>query len=64
MPGASAVVTALVGSGLPTNGFVFCGFLKRKAGKMKKELSEFINLEKTIVFYESPHRILKTVEIV
>ncbi|MDR2645069.1 MAG: 16S rRNA (cytidine(1402)-2'-O)-methyltransferase [Endomicrobium sp.] len=63
LPGASAVITALVGSGLPTNDFVFCGFLKRKAGKMKKELSEFINLGKTIVFYESPHRILKTIEI-
>jgi 16S rRNA (cytidine1402-2'-O)-methyltransferase len=63
LPGASAVVTALVGSGLPTNGFVFYGFLKRRTGKMKKELSEFINLGKTIVFYESPRRILKTVEI-
>ncbi|MDR3306612.1 MAG: 16S rRNA (cytidine(1402)-2'-O)-methyltransferase [Endomicrobium sp.] len=62
LPGASAVITALVGSGLPTDGFVFCGFLKRKTGKMKKELAELINLEKTIVFYESPHRILKTVE--
>ncbi|MDR3195262.1 MAG: 16S rRNA (cytidine(1402)-2'-O)-methyltransferase [Endomicrobium sp.] len=62
LPGASAVITALVGSGLPTDGFVFCGFLKRKTGKMKKELAELINLEKTIVFYESPHRMLKTVE--
>jgi 16S rRNA (cytidine1402-2'-O)-methyltransferase len=63
LPGASAVITALVGSGLPTDGFVFCGFLKRKSGKMKKELSELISLRKTIVFYESPSRILKTVEI-
>jgi 16S rRNA (cytidine1402-2'-O)-methyltransferase len=63
LPGASAVVTALVGSGLPTNGFIFCGFLKRKTGKIKKELSEFINLGKTIVFYESPQRILKIVKI-
>jgi 16S rRNA (cytidine1402-2'-O)-methyltransferase len=63
LPGASAVMTALVGSGLPTDGFIFCGFLKRKSGKMKKELSQFINLEKTVVFYEAPRRILKTVEI-
>ncbi|MDR1122624.1 MAG: 16S rRNA (cytidine(1402)-2'-O)-methyltransferase [Endomicrobium sp.] len=63
LPGASAVVTALVGSGLPINGFIFCGFLKRKVGKMKKELFKFINLKKTVAFYESPHRILKTVEI-
>jgi 16S rRNA (cytidine1402-2'-O)-methyltransferase len=63
LPGASAVITALVGSGLPTDGFIFCGFLKRKSGKMRKELSELLNLQKTVVFYESPHRILKTVEI-
>ncbi|WP_052570888.1 16S rRNA (cytidine(1402)-2'-O)-methyltransferase [Endomicrobium proavitum] len=63
LPGASAVITALVGSGLPTDGFIFCGFLKRKPGKMKKELAECAPLEKTIVFYESPHRIIKTVEI-
>jgi 16S rRNA (cytidine1402-2'-O)-methyltransferase len=63
LPGASAVITALVGSGLPTDGFVFCGFLKRKPAKMKEELSKLRGLGKTIVFYESPHRILKTVEI-
>jgi 16S rRNA (cytidine1402-2'-O)-methyltransferase len=63
LPGASAVTTALVGSGLPTDGFIFCGFLKRKPGKMRKELLELLNLQKTIVFYESPHRILKTVEL-
>ncbi len=63
LPGASAVITALVGSGLPTDGFVFCGFLKRKPGKMRKELAKSAKLGKTIIFYESPHRILKTVEI-
>jgi 16S rRNA (cytidine1402-2'-O)-methyltransferase len=63
LPGASAVITALVGSGLPTDGFIFCGFLKRKPGKMKKELAKCAELGKTIVFYESPHRILKTLEI-
>ncbi|MDR1926772.1 MAG: 16S rRNA (cytidine(1402)-2'-O)-methyltransferase [Endomicrobium sp.] len=63
LPGASAMITALVSSGLPINGFIFCGFLKRKLGKMKKELVELINLKKTIVFYESPYRILKTVGI-
>jgi len=63
LPGASALVTALVGSGLPTDGFIFCGFLKRKPGKMRKELDELKSLEKTIIFYESPHRILKTVEL-
>ncbi len=60
LPGPAAFVTALVGSGLPTDGFIFLGFLKRKAGKLKKELNEAASLEKTIVFYESPHRIKKT----
>jgi 16S rRNA (cytidine1402-2'-O)-methyltransferase len=63
LPGASAVVTALVGSGLPMNGFVFCGFLSRKPGKIRKELLKFLDLKKTIVFYESPRRIFKTVGI-
>ena len=63
LPGASAAVTALVGSGLPTDGFIFCGFLKRKPGKIKKELAQFAECEKTIIFYESPYRILKTLEL-
>jgi 16S rRNA (cytidine1402-2'-O)-methyltransferase len=63
LPGACAAVTALVGSGLPTDGFIFCGFLKRKPGKMKKELAQYADADKTIVFYESPHRMLKTLEI-
>ena len=63
LPGACALITALVGSGLATDSFVFLGFLKKKTGKMKKELELAKQVEKTIVFYESPHRILKTVEI-
>ena len=63
LPGACALITALVGSGLTTDSFVFLGFLKKKAGKMKKELEQAKRVEKTIVFYESPHRILKTLEI-
>ena len=63
LPGACALITALVGSGLTTDSFVFLGFLKKKAGKMKKELEQAKSVRKTIVFYESPHRILKTLEI-
>jgi 16S rRNA (cytidine1402-2'-O)-methyltransferase len=63
LPGPCAAVCALAGSGLNTDGFIFLGFLKRKPGKIKKELLEFAGLEKTIVFYESPHRLLKTLEI-
>ena len=62
LPGPSAVTTALVGSGLPSDGFVFLGFLKKKPGKMKKELASALKLGKTVIFYESPHRIKKTAE--
>ncbi|MCK9582919.1 MAG: 16S rRNA (cytidine(1402)-2'-O)-methyltransferase [Endomicrobiales bacterium] len=60
LPGACAAICALSSSGLPTDGFVFLGFLKLKAGKAKKELLAAASLGHTIVFYESPHRILKT----
>jgi 16S rRNA (cytidine1402-2'-O)-methyltransferase len=63
LPGASAVTTAFVASGLPNDGFIFCGFLKRKKGKMKKELNNLKNLKKTIIFYESNNRLIKTLEI-
>lgn len=63
LPGACALITGLIGSGLATDSFVFLGFLKRKPGKMRKELESAKQLEKTIIFYESPHRILKTLEI-
>ena len=63
LPGPAAFITALVASGLSTDGFVFLGFLKRKAGKMKKELLKASELGKTIVFYESVHRIKKTIEL-
>lgn len=59
LPGATAFVPALVNSGLPTDKFFFEGFLPHKKGRQSrlKELSQMTN---TIVFYESPHRLLKT----
>jgi len=60
LPGACAAICALSSSGLPTDGFVFLGFLKLKAGKAKKELLAASSLGHTVVFYESPHRIIKT----
>lgn len=63
LPGPSALVTALVASGLPADGFIFLGFLRRKPGKMKKELREAAAPGKTIVFYESPFRVQKTLEL-
>ena len=63
LPGACALITALVGSGLATDSFVFLGFLRKKTGKMKKELELAKQTDKTIIFYESPHRILKTLDV-
>lgn len=61
IPGASAVVAALSASGLPTHEFTFLGFLPHKKGRetLFKEIAES---KRTMVFYESPHRILKTLE--
>lgn len=63
VPGPSALITAIVISGLPTNGFVFMGFLPRKKGKIKKELEKAALLGKTMIFYESPFRIQNTLYI-
>ena len=61
LPGATALIPALVNSGFPTDRFVFEGFLPHKKGKQTalKRLSEE---ERTIVLYESPHRLVKTLE--
>ncbi|MDR1928980.1 MAG: 16S rRNA (cytidine(1402)-2'-O)-methyltransferase [Endomicrobium sp.] len=63
LAGACAITTALVASGFPTNGFVFCGFLKRKRSKIEKYFLKLLKFEKTIIFYESPYRLLKTIKI-
>lgn len=56
LPGASAIVTALVASGLPTHAFYFGGFLPRKAGERARALEKVAALDATLVFYESPGR--------
>ena len=58
IPGPSALITALTISGLPTNSFVFEGFIPQKKGRQKK-LSELSKEERTIVLYESTYRIEK-----
>jgi 16S rRNA (cytidine1402-2'-O)-methyltransferase len=60
MPGASAILTALVASGLPTHAFYFGGFLPRKAGDRIRALERLATLDATLVFYESPRRAAAT----
>ncbi len=60
IPGASAFLAALTASGLPNNRFVYEGFLPLKKGR-KTRLKTLSEEERTIVFYESPHRIHRTV---
>jgi 16S rRNA (cytidine1402-2'-O)-methyltransferase len=62
IPGASAFLSALVVSGLPTDRFTFEGFLPAKSGKRRKRLEELQQEKRTMIFYESPHRFLKTLE--
>jgi 16S rRNA (cytidine1402-2'-O)-methyltransferase len=61
IPGPSALLAALSISGLPSSEFVFLGFLPHKKGRQKL-FSEITASERTTVFYESPHRIMKTLE--
>ncbi|WP_456342072.1 16S rRNA (cytidine(1402)-2'-O)-methyltransferase [Thermovibrio sp.] len=63
IPGASAVIAALSASGLPTDKFLFYGFLPRKEGKLRSALEEIISYPFTVVAYESPHRIERTLEL-
>ena len=63
IPGPSAVLTALVGSGLPTDRFYFGGFLPVKSGQRERELLAALARECTSIYFESPHRILKSLEV-
>ena len=64
IPGASAVITAASVSGLPLHNFAFEGFLSPKAGKRKRQLSVLSDEERTLIFFESPHRICRFLEAV
>ncbi|WP_423146979.1 16S rRNA (cytidine(1402)-2'-O)-methyltransferase [Rubrolithibacter danxiaensis] len=61
LPGATAFVPALVNSGLPSDRFTFEGFLPVKKGRQTR-LKELKEEERTMIFYESPHRLIKTLE--
>lgn len=62
LPGPSAVVTALVGSGLPSDAFFFGGFLPVKSGRRAAVLQKAVEASYTSIFYESPFRIVKTIQ--
>lgn len=68
IPGPSAGVSALVSSGLPTDKFIFMGFLPKKEGNRIRMLTELknsnSNLEATVIIYEAPHRLVKTLSSV
>ncbi|MEX0616673.1 MAG: 16S rRNA (cytidine(1402)-2'-O)-methyltransferase [Candidatus Woykebacteria bacterium] len=67
IPGASAILAALAASGLPTDSFAFLGYFPKKKGKQDKFLEKISilvrDLKITVVFFETPHRILTTLEI-
>ena len=61
--GSSAFINALVASGLPTDHFYFYGFLSKKGNEAKEALESLKSKEETLIFYESPHHIKKTLEL-
>lgn len=56
VPGASASLTALMAAGLPTDQFMFCGFLPSKQGQRRNKLQALANIDATLIFFESPNR--------
>ena len=63
LPGPSAVITALIGSGFPCHAFHFGGFLSVKSGKRRSALTTALESGETSIFFESPHRIISTLKI-
>ncbi|HEY5791724.1 MAG TPA: 16S rRNA (cytidine(1402)-2'-O)-methyltransferase [Chthoniobacterales bacterium] len=60
LPGPSAVTTALAGSGLPCHAFFFGGFLPQKSGRRARELERALARDCTSIYFESPHRLVKS----
>jgi 16S rRNA (cytidine1402-2'-O)-methyltransferase len=63
IPGPSSIVTALIGSGFLTDQFSFRGFLPVKSGQRERELRAAADLAETVIFFESPYRITKTLAV-
>lgn len=64
VPGPSAAIAALVSSGLPTDRFLFCGFLPPKEGQRRSLLERFLGFQETLVFYETASRLPRTLSAV
>ena len=64
LPGATALITSLVYSGLDTTKFIFRGFFPRETKERKKVLEDIIEREETILFYEAPHRLLEALSFI
>jgi 16S rRNA (cytidine1402-2'-O)-methyltransferase len=62
VPGANAILPALLLSGFPTDAFVFEGFLPRKKGELGRKLGTLVDERRTVVYFVSPHRLLKVLE--
>ena len=62
VPGACAAINAIIASGLSTDEFCFIGFLPVNASEKRKKLEENKNETKTLIFYEAPHKLIKTLE--
>lgn len=62
IPGASAFLAAIVTTGFPTDSFFFAGFLSAKKGQRQKRLEQLKGVSATLIFYESPHRLLETLQ--
>ena len=59
IPGVSACIAAASVAGLPLHNFAFEGFLSPKSGRRRKRLTELVNEKRTLIIYESPHRVIK-----
>lgn len=62
IPGANAIITALVASGLPTEQFVYLGFLPRQRKARRQLLQSLVNEPRTLIAYEAPHRVQQTLD--
>lgn len=62
LPGPTALIPSLTVSGINPSPFTFIGFLNNRDSKRRKELEEYKNLKTTLIFYEAPHRVIKTLE--